>query len=103
VVAAPLLVWVRLIAPVRGAVRFVADHVATLIVGEEKAPENLLHIDEVKTLVSEAEEEGGITPVCAARDTRLFAAVPLQNENHSTLNGSFRAAAPAHGAMPAQA
>ena len=41
--------------------------------------------------------------VCAARDTRLFAAVPLQNENHSTLNGSFRAAAPAHGAMPAQA
>ena len=62
VVAAPLLVWVRLIAPVRGAVRFVADHVATLIVGEEKAPENLLHIDEFKTLVSEAEEEGGITP-----------------------------------------
>jgi len=46
---------------------------------------------------------GAPTNVCAARDTRLFAAVPLQNENHSTLNGSFRAAAPAHGAMPAQA
>ena len=27
--------------------------------------------------------------VCAARDTRLFAAVPLQNENHSTLNGGL--------------
>ena len=41
--------------------------------------------------------------VCASRDARLFAAVPLQNENHSPLNGSFRTAAPAHGAMPAQA
>jgi CBS domain containing-hemolysin-like protein len=62
VVAVPLLVWVRLIAPLRFAVRFVADRIATLIVGEEKAPENILHIDEFRTLVSEAEEEGGITP-----------------------------------------
>ena len=62
VVAAPLTIWVRLVAPLRIAVRFVADRVATLIVGQEKAPENLLHIDEFKTLVTEAEEEGGITP-----------------------------------------
>jgi putative hemolysin len=61
VVAAPLMMWVGLIAPLRIAVRFVADRVATLIVGKEKAPENLLHIDEFRTLVTEAEEEGGIT------------------------------------------
>jgi hypothetical protein len=41
--------------------------------------------------------------VCATRDQRLFAAVPPQNENHSILSGSFRTAAPARGAMPAQA
>ena len=42
--------------------------------------------------------------VSATRDPRLFAAVPLQNENHSILNDSFfRTAAPAQGAMPTQA
>jgi hypothetical protein len=44
-----------------------------------------------------------ITHVCATRDPRLFAAVPLWNENHSILNDPFRTAAPAHGAMLAQA
>jgi CBS domain containing-hemolysin-like protein len=61
VIATPLMLWVRLITPLRTTVRFIADRVATLIVGEERAPENLLHIDEFKTLVSEAEEEGGIS------------------------------------------
>jgi putative transposase len=41
--------------------------------------------------------------VCAARNPRLFAAVALQTENHSILNGSFRTAAPAHGSMRTQA
>ena len=62
IVAAPLMVWVHLIKPVRIAVRFVADRVATLIVGEETARENLLQLDEFMTLVGEAEEEGGISP-----------------------------------------
>lgn len=62
IVAGPMMIWVRLITPVRLAVRFVADRVATLIVGEEKAPDNLLHIDEFKTLVNDAEEEGDISP-----------------------------------------
>ena len=62
VVAGPMMVWVRLITPVREAIRFISDRVASMIVGEEKAPENLLRIDEFKTLVSDAEEEGGITP-----------------------------------------
>lgn len=62
VVAGPMMVWVRFITPVRLVVRFISDRVATLIVGDEKAPENLLRIDEFRTLVSDAEEEGGITP-----------------------------------------
>ena len=41
--------------------------------------------------------------VCAARDPLLFAAVPLWNENHSTLNGSYRTTVLAHGAMQTQA
>ncbi|MGD8235902.1 MAG: CNNM domain-containing protein, partial [Chromatiales bacterium] len=62
VVAGPMMIWVRLITPVREAIRLVSDRVASMIVGEEKAPENLLHIDEFKTLVIDAEEEGDITP-----------------------------------------
>ncbi|MDJ0881664.1 MAG: hemolysin family protein [Gammaproteobacteria bacterium] len=61
VVAAPLMIWVKLVTPLRIAVRFVADRVSTWLVGEEKTAENLLHIDEFKTLVTEAEEEGGIS------------------------------------------
>ncbi|MGD9356862.1 MAG: CNNM domain-containing protein, partial [Chromatiales bacterium] len=62
VVAGPMMVWVRLITPVREAIRLISDRVASMIVGDEKAPENLLHIDEFKTLVIDAEEEGDITP-----------------------------------------
>ena len=62
VVAGPMSLWVWAVTPLRTAVRLVADRVATLIVGAEKAPENLLRIDEFQTLVSDAEEEGEITP-----------------------------------------
>ena len=62
VVAGPMMVWVRLITPVREAIRLISDRVASMIVGDEKAPENLLRIDEFKTLVIDAEEEGDITP-----------------------------------------
>ena len=61
IVAAPLMLWVQLIAPIRIAVRFIADRVSSWLVGEEKRPENLLKIDEFKTLVDEAEEQGGIS------------------------------------------
>ena len=62
IVAEPLALWVRLVTPLRELVRVIADGVTTLIVGREKAPENLLRIDEFKTLVREAEEEGAISP-----------------------------------------
>ena len=62
VVAAPMMIWIRIVTPLRHLVRIIADRVATLIVGTEKAPENLLRIDEFQTLVSDAEEQGDITP-----------------------------------------
>lgn len=61
VVAAPLLAWVNLVTPLRHAIRAIADRVTTWIVGAEKAPENILQVDEFKTLVDEVAEEGGIT------------------------------------------
>ena len=81
-----------------------------LATAKEKADERLAHegddrLKVVDARIAELEYESRPQQpdaVCAVRDARLFAAVPLQNENHSPLNGSFRAAAPARGAMPAQ-
>lgn len=61
VVAGPLNAWVWLVTPLRVVIRFVSDRVASLFVGEEKAPENLLRIDEFRSLVGEAEEQGGVS------------------------------------------
>ena len=57
-VASPMSVWVRLVAPLVWVIRSVADRITTLIVGEEKAPENILHLDEFKTLVEEVAKDG---------------------------------------------
>nr|VFJ64876.1 MAG: Hemolysin, contains CBS domains [Candidatus Kentron sp. DK]VFJ65888.1 MAG: Hemolysin, contains CBS domains [Candidatus Kentron sp. DK] len=58
VVAGPMNVWVRLVAPLRWAIRGIADRITTLIVGEEKAAENILQVDEFLTLVEEVANEG---------------------------------------------
>jgi len=58
VLAAPLRVWVRVVAPLRWAIRAVAERVTTWIVGQEKAPENILHIDEFRSIVDEVANEG---------------------------------------------
>lgn len=58
IVAAPMNVWIKFIAPLRWAIRGVADRVTTLIVGEEKAKENILQVDEFRTLVEEVAKEG---------------------------------------------
>jgi putative hemolysin len=52
--------WIRLITPLRDVVRFVADRVTTLIVGEAVKRENLLNVDEFATLVEESEASGVI-------------------------------------------
>ncbi len=57
-VATPMSLWVRLVAPLVWAIRSVADRITTLIVGEEKAAENILQLDEFRTLVEEVAREG---------------------------------------------
>lgn len=58
VVAAPMSLWVRIITPVRWIIRFVADRLTTLIIGEETSPVNLLEADEIRLLARELEEQG---------------------------------------------
>jgi len=58
VVAGPMAIWVRLITPLRLALRAVSDRVTTWIVGREKAPENILQIDEFRSLVDEVANDG---------------------------------------------
>jgi len=57
-VATPMSLWVRLVAPLVWVIRSVADRITTLIVGEEKAAENILQLDEFRTLVEEVAREG---------------------------------------------
>ena len=57
-VATPMSFWVRLVAPLVWIIRSVADRITTLIVGEEKAAENILHLDEFRTLVEEVAKDG---------------------------------------------
>ncbi len=58
VVAAPLNVWVKIITPLRWAIRSIADRITTLIVGEEKTAENILNVDEFRSLVEEVADKG---------------------------------------------
>ena len=58
VIAAPMSAWVRLVAPLRWLVRLLSDRITTLLVGPEKAPENILQVDEFRTLVEEVVERG---------------------------------------------
>ena len=57
-IAAPMSVWVRLVSPLRWLVRLVSERVTTLLVGPEKALENILQVDEFRTLVEEVVQSG---------------------------------------------
>ena len=54
----PLHIWVRLITPLRWSIRAIADRITTLIVGEATDADNLLQIDEFRSLVEEVAKEG---------------------------------------------
>ena len=58
IVAAPMTLWVRIVTPLVWAIRGASDGLTTRIVGEEKAAENILHVDEFRTLVETSAEEG---------------------------------------------
>ncbi|OSM02002.1 CNNM domain-containing protein [Magnetofaba australis] len=52
--------WMIFITPLREAIRFVADRLTTLIVGEAVKEENILKRDVLRTLVDESAESGVI-------------------------------------------
>ncbi|MDX1698760.1 MAG: CNNM domain-containing protein, partial [Thiohalobacterales bacterium] len=58
IVATPMSLWVRIVTPLVWLIRGTADRITTLIVGEEKAAENILQLDEFRTLVEEVAREG---------------------------------------------
>ena len=60
VVAEPMRFWVRLIAPLRWAIRGLADRITTWLVGEAKAADNILQVDEFLTLVEQVAEDGAL-------------------------------------------
>ena len=60
IVAAPMRFWVRLITPLRWALRGIAERITTWLVGEAKAADNILQVDEFLTLVEQVAEEGAL-------------------------------------------
>jgi CBS domain containing-hemolysin-like protein len=74
IVAAPMSLWVQLIAPLRGMIRLASDRLTTRIVGEEKAAESLLNIDEFLTLVEQVAEKGELDATERALINKLLEA-----------------------------
>ena len=57
-IAQPMSWWVRIVAPLRWLIRGVAERVTTLIVGEDREAENILNVDEFRSLVEEVAKGG---------------------------------------------
>jgi CBS domain containing-hemolysin-like protein len=74
VVARPLSLWVRMVAPLRWIIRSVSDRVATWLVGPQRSPEHLLQIDEFQSLVEDLAEEGRLTASARVLINNLLAA-----------------------------
>lgn len=51
-------VWVKLVAPLRWVVWKISDRVTSFLVGQEKSPDNILHVDEFRTLVDDVVTNG---------------------------------------------
>jgi CBS domain containing-hemolysin-like protein len=57
-VAGPMALWVRLITPLRYLMRGVSDGITTWIVGQEKGRENILQLDEFRSIIDDVAAEG---------------------------------------------
>lgn len=57
----PMSVWVKVVAPFRWLIRLVSDQFTTWIVGKETTQENILKVDEFKTLVEGVAQGGEIS------------------------------------------
>jgi CBS domain containing-hemolysin-like protein len=60
IVAPIMTLWVKLVFPLVWFIRAIADRITTWIVGEEKAAENILQVDEFRSLVEGVAKEGEI-------------------------------------------
>lgn len=58
IVAGPLRRWVRFIGPVRWIVRKISDRITTWIVGPQRAAENILQIDEFRSVIEDVAASG---------------------------------------------
>jgi putative hemolysin len=74
ITAAPMAVWVRVVAPLRWLVRQLSERISTLLGGEERAPENILKVDELRTLVEEVVASGELHAMERALIDNILAA-----------------------------
>ncbi|MGR9117176.1 MAG: CNNM domain-containing protein, partial [Gammaproteobacteria bacterium] len=58
IVVPVIRIWVRIVAPLRWAVWIVSERITTLLVGREKSADNILHVDEFRTLVDDVVKNG---------------------------------------------
>ncbi len=58
IVAGPMRLWVKFVQPLVWVIRGISDRLTTLFVGDEKAAENILQLDEFRTIVEEVANEG---------------------------------------------
>ena len=61
IVAPPLGRWVKFVAPLAFLVRVIADRITTYIVGPERAKDNILHVEDLTTLIQEGVDSGEIS------------------------------------------
>ena len=58
-VVAPLLaMWIRLVSPLRAVILVIADFITTTLVGGQRDPENILGVEEFRTLIDDVAAEG---------------------------------------------
>ena len=63
VISAPIHLWVKLIRPLRSVVMMIANFLTELIIGKQPKQENLLGVDEIKTLLAEANDTGELSAI----------------------------------------
>lgn len=61
IVARPMHFWVNLIAPLTSIIRVVSDRITTGLVGEEISSDNILQVDEFRSLLDEGVVRGELT------------------------------------------
>lgn len=74
IVAGPLIKWVRFVTPLRWGVRHVSDRITTWIVGAERASENILKIDEFRSVIEDVADAGKLNATSRTLINNLLSA-----------------------------